>query len=62
MEENHLEVSKAHFDDYPEIVNLFNKNKIYQFPNGRPLTTEDFDLTMKVKEVQPFFYCAKMEN
>ncbi|WP_074564883.1 hypothetical protein [Streptococcus equinus] len=55
MEENQLEVSKAHFDDYPEIVNLFNKNKVYQFPDGRPLTTEDFDLTMKVKEVQPFF-------
>ena len=55
MEENQLEVSKAHFDDYPEIVNLFNKNKVYQFPDGRPLTTEDFDLSMKVKEVHPFF-------
>lgn len=55
MEENQLEVSKAHFDDYPEIVNLFNKNKVYQFPDGKSLSAEDFDLTMKVKEVQPFY-------
>lgn len=58
MEENQLEVSKAHFDEYLEIVNLFNKNKVYQFPDGRPLNTEDFDLAMKVKEVQPFFFIA----
>nr|WP_205397610.1 cylE protein [Streptococcus lutetiensis] len=55
MEENQLEVSRVQFDDYPEIVNLFNKNKVYQFPDGKPLSAEDFDLTMKVKEVHPFF-------
>ncbi|SDP19194.1 CylE protein [Streptococcus equinus] len=54
-EEHPLEISQACPADYPEIVALFNKNKVYQFPDGNPLCAEDFDLTMKVKEVQPFF-------
>ncbi|WP_093815868.1 cylE protein [Streptococcus sp. 45] len=62
MEENQLEVFRAQFDDYPEIINLFNKNKVYQFPDGKPLSVEDFDLTMKVKEVEPFFLLRQQKK
>lgn len=54
-EENHLEISLACPADYAEIVALFNKNNVYQFPDGAPLTVEDFDLVMKIKEVKQFF-------
>lgn len=54
-EDNHLEIVQACPADYPEIVRLFNKNHVYQFPDEQPLTVEDFDLTMKIKEVKQFF-------
>lgn len=55
IKDNQLDISQACLADYPEIVALFNKNKVYQFLDGNPLSVEDFDLTMKVKEVNSFF-------
>lgn len=36
-EVNQFKISEASSNDYAEIVDLFNKNQVYQFPNGIPL-------------------------
>ena len=54
-EVNKLKISEASSDDYAEVVDLFNKNQVYQFPDGIPLTVQDLDLTMKIKEVTNLF-------
>lgn len=54
-EVNKLKISEASPNDYASVVDLFNKNQVYQFSNGIPLTVEDLDLTMKIKEVTNLF-------
>jgi len=43
-----LKISEATLKDYEEIVELYNKNQVYQFSNGVPLSVRDLDLTMKM--------------
>ena len=50
-----LKISEATLKDYEEIVELYNKNQVYQFSNGVPLSVRDLDLTMKIKEVSNLF-------
>lgn len=52
---NKLMISEATPKDYGEVVSLFNKNQVYQFSDGLPLTVQDLDLTMKIKEVTNLF-------
>ena len=54
-DDNRLKISEASLEDYSEVVHLFNRNHVYQFPDGRPLTVDDLDLTLKVKEVTHLF-------
>lgn len=54
-DDNKLKISEASLEDYSEVVHLFNRNHVYQFPDGRPLTVDDLDLTLKVKEVTHLF-------
>lgn len=49
-------------EDIPQIVDLFNKNKVYQFQDGAPLTSEDFCLTMAIKETSHFYVLEKNEK
>ncbi|MEY8536889.1 hypothetical protein AALM99_00320 [Lactococcus muris] len=46
-------------EDIPQIVDLFNKNKVYQFQNGAPVTLEDFCLTLAIKETSHFYVLEK---
>lgn len=46
-------------EDISQIVDLFNKNKVYQFQNGTPLTLADFCLTMALKETSHFYVLEK---
>lgn len=54
-DDNKLKFSEASLEDYSEVVHLFNRNHVYQFPDGSPLTVDDLDLTLKVKEVTHLF-------
>lgn len=54
-EVNKLKISEASARDYTDVVQLFNKNQVYQFSNGIPLTEEDLEITMKIKEVSNLF-------
>ena len=54
-EVNKLKISEALAQDYTEVVQLFNKNQVYQFPNCVPLTERDLEITMKIKEVSNLF-------
>ena len=46
-EVNKLKISEALAQDYTEVVQLFNKNQVYQFPNCVPLAERDLEITMK---------------
>lgn len=54
-EDSKLKISEATSKDYEEIVGLYNKNQVYQFSNGIPLSVRDLDLTLKIKEVSNLF-------
>ena len=38
-EVNQFKISETSFNDYAKVVDLFNKNQVYQFPDGIPLIT-----------------------
>ncbi|MGY3713639.1 MULTISPECIES: GNAT family N-acetyltransferase [Lactococcus] len=46
-------------EDVPKVVDLFNRNKVYQFKNGELLTAEDFHLTKSIKEITHFYILEK---
>ena len=56
---NIYKVRELHREDIPDVVQLFNKNKVYQFLDNIPLSEKDFIETMKVKEVSHFFILEK---
>ncbi|AYG02063.1 GNAT family N-acetyltransferase [Lactococcus allomyrinae] len=45
--------------DVPQIIQLFNKNQVYQFQNSKLLMAEDFLLTMAIKEMSHFYVLEK---
>ena len=62
MGSDRLVFLEATEDDYAGIVHLFNKNQVYQFSDGVPITVKDLELTMKIKEVSRIFVVKDAEE